>query len=126
LKSMPLESVAVTAQPPQYRLASWFGITGPATLRPRKPEGKTMRHECLSLELFEERDWRGEAEGIRKCGEHVYEFTRLDDGTFMVTHQFAGGEVEVLKSGVRGGTCYKAVMQHHRAMHEASGQPLPR
>jgi hypothetical protein len=83
-----------------------------------------MQHECFSIEPREEPDDRGEYEGIRKCGEHVYEFSRLGDGTFMVTHQFAGGEVEVLKHGVRGGTCYKAVMKHHRAMHEASGQPL--
>jgi len=74
----------------------------------------------FTLERLEELDERGEGEAIRKCGQHVYQFTRLDDGTFMATHRFAGGKVEVLASAVRSSTCYTAVMEHHRGTHEAN------
>lgn len=78
-----------------------------------------MQHECFSLVQLEPPDERGECEAIRRCGEHVYQFTRLDDGTFMATHRVAGGKPEILASVVRGSTAYAAVMEHHRATHEA-------
>ncbi len=79
------------------------------------------RYRCLSLEKLEPRDWRDECEAIRKCGQHVYQFTRLDDGTFMVTHRFAGGKVEMLESGVRGRVCFRAMQAHHDALRVGDG-----
>jgi hypothetical protein len=76
---------------------------------------KSVRECAYTLERLEEPDSRGEFEAIGRCGEHVYQFTRLDDGTFMVTHRLAGGKVEVLNSAVRGGTCYETALQHRRA-----------
>ena len=57
-----------------------------------------MRPPCkMDIQLLESRDAKNECNAIRRCGGHVYQFTRLDDAKWIATHRFNGGPVEAKK-----------------------------
>ena len=79
-----------------------------------------MRPPCkMDIQLLEPRDGKNECNAIRRCGGHVYQFTRLDDAKWIATHRFNGGPVEIIANAVAAQIAYNVVMEHHRNTHQA-------
>ncbi|HUH68847.1 MAG TPA: hypothetical protein VLZ05_08125 [Mycobacterium sp.] len=81
---------------------------------------KNKSKENIEWMLLEPRNENGEASGIGTWGGHVYTIVVLQAGTCVATHQFRGGEITVLVTGVDGHRAWRTVRDHCTAMQHAA------
>ena len=60
----------------------------------------------------EAKDAKGERAGFYKTGPHVYQYVRLADDTWMLTHRVDNGPVTILADQATAQKCYREVRLH--------------
>ena len=71
-----------------------------------------QEHENICWTKLEPRDANGDCAAIGTWQGHVYSCLRLADGSWASTHQFQGGAVTVLATGVQGRKAWRAARDH--------------